>query len=436
MNSDSYMFFTGCHRLFVQGVRRAVCERLEDAFGEDWWEKGVGHALQAEQFRNLNNELDRDPNRSRRLLLDAPHFGYIISKHHNEVFQDAFKNSVRTFREFGRLIALRNEWAHVQELPLVRARQGAELMKSILAGLNCEEALEIERMSQEFFIGPSSGTSEDFDEDTDHPEEALYHQDQTITTWEFWRQIQSYLILEKTVQPPDDKSGNQARVIVRVHNTAPDSKDLPRVRFKSVRVTVVGRGGSREVSCLNPGETREIEFTFPTKGLIDVEFDVSGQVDSEELFSFTRTTGLPGEVVGALKQEFTGRLETIDIIDIKGFVRGALDVIGNPDPDMTLANISRLRQSLKDQAEIIDGKRNELDQLFRDFQFDRGSPLGARLREIIGSLGEFEKKLTGLDKAIGQTDLELINEAVSDLKQIQLAVLRVEDTVMTMTANA
>ena len=182
---------------------------------------------------------------------------YIISKHHNEVFQDAFKNSVRTFREFGRLTALRNEWAHVQELPLVRARQAAELMKSILAALNCEEALEVERMSQEFFTGPSSGTSEDFDEDTDHPEEVLHHQDQTITTWEFWHQIQSFLILEKSVEPPSDQSSNQARIIVKVHNTAPDSKDLPRVRFKIVRVVAVGNTvGNKDIHVFEYGTGR------------------------------------------------------------------------------------------------------------------------------------------------------------------------------------
>ena len=52
--------------------------------------------------------------------------------------------------------------------------------------------------------------------------------------------------------------------------------------------------------------------------------------------------------------------------------------------------------------------------------------------EIIVALGEIKKKLDSLDEAIGRTDIELINEAVYDLKQIQLGVLRVEDTIQTM----
>ena len=53
--------------------------------------------------------------------------------------------------------------------------------------------------------------------------------------------------------------------------------------------------------------------------------------------------------------------------------------------------------------------------------------------EIIVALGEFKEKLDSLDEAIGRTDIDLINEAVHDLKQIQLGVLRVEDTIQTMT---
>ena len=49
-------------------------------------------------------------------------------------------------------------------------------------------------------------------------------------------------------------------------------------------------------------------------------------------------------------------------------------------------------------------------------------------------LVEFEKNLAALDEAIGLTDLALITDAVRNLRQTQLAVLRVEDTIRTMAS--
>ena len=138
LNLDTYIFFTECHRLYTQGVRRALRERLTSSFGEDWWKKGVEHALTPDQIKNLHIEIERNPDRERHLLLDDGHFGWIITKHHNEVFSDAFTDTVRTFREFRGLSSLRNEWAHVQDISLARSRQAAELMKHILASLRCE----------------------------------------------------------------------------------------------------------------------------------------------------------------------------------------------------------------------------------------------------------------------------------------------------------
>ena len=87
------------------------------------------HTLTPDQIKNLHIEIERNPDRERHLLLDDGHFGWIITKHHNEVFSDAFTDTVRTFREFRGLSSLRNEWAHVQDISLARSRQAAELMK-------------------------------------------------------------------------------------------------------------------------------------------------------------------------------------------------------------------------------------------------------------------------------------------------------------------
>ena len=239
------------------------------------------------------------------------------------------------------------------------------------------------------------------------------------------------MVLEKSVEFRTEGSNDQAYIVVKVHNTAPNSRDLPTVVFNDIRILTSGRR-QQALQQLMPGETGQVEFTFPAKGLMGVEFEVVGKIDSEELFGFARTTSLPEDVIGPLRQEFTGRLESIAI---RQFVQEILDAIGTPDPNMTFADISGLRETLKEQPERIKTKREDLGQLFRDFSLDRASTLGTRLREIILALEEFEKKLAALDEAISHTDLDLMHDAVSDLKQIQLAVLRVEDAVRASTSS-
>ena len=442
MNSDAYFFFTGCHRLYIQGIRRSLRERLELAFGEDWWEKGVAHAVTEDQLKGLQAESERSPDRERHLLLDVAHFGRIISKHHNVVFQDAFTDTLRTFKELRRLAVIRNDWAHIQDISWPRARQAAELMKHILASLRCEEALEVEQMSESLDIESVSESPEDLIDELEHQDSDLVSQDSTIEPWDFWRQLQSCLVVEKSVELLENDHRGPARVVIKVHNTAPDSRDLPAVHFKSVAIDVraesVGSreerlGGRREeIGGMSPGDTREVEFAFPKMQLVDVEFEVFGEIDVDRLFRFGRATVLPDDVLAPLRQEFLHQLESIGV---REFVSAALDTIGAPDPSMTLADIARTRESLKQHSEHIEEKIDALAQLFGDFHLSRGTALGGRTREIILALGEFRTKLNALDEAFGRTDLESMTEAVHDLKQVQLAVLRVEDTLRAMTTR-
>ena len=52
-------------------------------------------------------------------------------------------------------------------------------MKHILASLNCEEALEVEKMSQGFVLEPGNETAEDSIEDLDHQDSGLDYRDST-----------------------------------------------------------------------------------------------------------------------------------------------------------------------------------------------------------------------------------------------------------------
>ena len=358
-------------------------------------------------------------------MLDASHFARIVSKHHNEVFSDAFTDALRTFKEMRHLAALRNEWAHVQEISFARARQAADLMKHILASLRCEEALEVERMSEGFAVKPGTEMLETHMEDLATDDGALDLQFSTAGPSKLWHQLRCYLAVEPSVEPPEDQSSGQVRVTVKAHNTAPDSRDWPIVHFRSVVVRPIG-GSPKELGELSPGDTREVEFSFPAKQLVCTEFEISGEIDADKFFQFTRTTGLPEEIVVPLHREF---LERLGALEVNEFVEGILEEVGAVDPGMTLADIARVRGALGQQSERVEGKRAALGRLFDEFSLTRESTLGSRTREIILALVELEEKLAALDEAIGRTDIDLMNEAVRDLRQIQLAVLRVEGTV-------
>ena len=422
MSPDGYMLFTQSHRLYVQGVRQAIRERLEAAFGEEWWEKGVERGLPPERLNALQTELQRIPDRDRHLLLDAGHFRWIISNHHKTAFSDSFRDSIRTFKELRYLSSLRNEWAHVQDISLARARQAADMMKQILASLRREEALEIEQMTDDIDLGTSNETVEDSGDDADYDGDSFDAQATAISPLDPWRQLQSYLLLEQSVEIPKDDAGSWARVMVKVHNTAPLSADWPTVYFDSVVVEALGQD-SQHVGELGPGETQEVEFSFPVKQIMDVEFKVTGSIDAGRLCEFRQATSLPSEVVAPLQLEFANRLRSIGI---REFVDSTLEAIGTPSPNMTLTDIARVREALRQQSSLISDKETALNELFREFHLSTSSKLGPRVSEIYSSLQEFGKNLDALDEAIGRTDLDLMSGVIHDLKQVQLAMLRLE----------
>ena len=158
MSSDGYLFFTQAHRAYVQGVRQAIKDRLVASFGTNWWSRGVEDALPGNMLKSLQNLIEKNPSYDREFFIETSNFGHIIVKNHNELFADAFSDTVRTWTDLRRLNDLRNEWAHVHDFSPARAVQAAELMTSILASLRREEALEIERMSQEYVLEPTENS--------------------------------------------------------------------------------------------------------------------------------------------------------------------------------------------------------------------------------------------------------------------------------------
>ena len=421
------MFFTRCHVLYISGVRRAIYERLFKEHGDDWWQNGVERSLAEAQVDNLRSHVERDPSRDRYLLLDASHFIRIIGRNSN-LFSDAFRDTVRATEELRQLTNIRNDWAHIENISLARARRSAEQMRRILAALRCDEALEIEKMSNEVAEDFSSSEEEDPMDEFDHPDRVVDVQESPAPTSDLWRLLQSYLVLEKTVQMPEEGADGNAEVSLTVHNTAPQGSGWPEVYFNSVYVEAAGRYRA-DLGTLGPGQTKREVMRFRSKQLIGIEFELFGAVDAAKLFQIRRTTSLPDDVVGPLRQQFVDQLESIGI---KQFVTETLEIIQPIGPEIPLADLRAIRESLKQRFERIAEKVRSLSALSKEFYLNREHSLGVRINELVQALREFASKFNELDTAIGNTDLDSIAAAVHDLKQIQLAVLRVEDALVEM----
>ena len=329
------------------------------------------------------------------------------------------------------LTRTRNQWAHMQDIPTTRVKQAVDRMKHILASMRCEEALEIDNISgsldMEFHDDVNEGVP-----DLDNPDDTslVRESDTPSSPWALWHQLQSYLVFEESVVLPSEGSSSNARVTVTVHNTAPVSTDLPEIHFKSVYVRTSDGSRNNDVGYMKPGETREMRFSFPPMQLIEIEFDVFGEVDADRLLGVQKKIVLPDEVVDPLRQEFVHRFGSIGI---KEFVTDALEIIDAVNPNMTLADVDEARSRLNSLSEDVEVKRSALEELMRDFQLDQNWNLGTRVWEIQRSLEEFRSRISDLHRAISRIDLRRMNRALGDLRQIQLAVLRVEDSVRAMT---
>ena len=149
-------------------------------------------------------------------------------------------------------------------------------------------------------------------------------------------------------------------------------------------------------------------------------------MDWERLFTFQRSKGLPSEVVKPVLDEFMSQFEELQI---KEFLQDVLASINDAQPTMTMQDVAQLRRRLEEYQEIVSVKVRGIDGLFREFMLHKGTTLGAQCIEVIQFLRSLTSKMHSLDEAISQTDLELISQAVNDLEQSQLAIVRMETTI-------
>lgn len=455
MKQEENTLFSACHWLYVQGVRIAMRERLENAHGAAWWANGVIAAMsrqRQEAYRNfLKNRSEQVSPDDWGSLLDTPHFAAIVAHNYSTAFADAFNNSMSAFRDLQSIARARNRWAHVQQMPFPHTLTAIDTMGSVLASLQRREALDIQKMRNAFLQEISSVISveepeevEDMIQAEDDIEDTYVPDEQGSPLFSSWHELRSYLTIDTEVESGANTQDETVLVTVRVSNTAPASPDLPKVRFVDVKLNVPsgsiddrrrGRGGyNRDYGDLEPGQSFEEEFTFPRKRIIAVNFSVYGQIDLDSLFNFRQKSGLPTEVVKRVLDEF---VEGFQGLEVKEFVERSLAVMSAAGSEMTMQQAAALRKEIEDIRPILGEKMQNLHHLAQVFGFniDRGDDqsgdysLGNECAEILRLLREFGGNLLKLDKAIGETDVDLIQQSVNGLEQQQLAIMRLENAI-------
>ncbi len=311
MELDAFDLFGKSHRIYLYGVRTAIRDLLESHYGEQWWEQGILPSFWGQPREQIAAEGEKNEAGERHLLLENRHFGYIVRKNHEAVFARSFPNSLRAFRQFGQLTTVRNDWAHVQQISPGRYRQAADIMQDILAALNRQEALEIERMTKDAMADSMTEiTREPIEEATDPENEPEIVMQPPTEPVESWRRLQSYLQVERDVTIAEDNRVRNAHISVKVTNIAPESPDWPSVVFRNV--SVIGAGvGEQGINDLRPGETAEANFDMPEARLLSFELSVSAEIDGQELLRFRQPADLPADAAAPIKQRFCRRIREI-----------------------------------------------------------------------------------------------------------------------------
>ena len=433
MEQDPYQIFTQAHRIYIRGVRSAIAERLQTAYGPDWWERGALSAIGENQRANLERDQEKAaPTDDLAQLLDTPHFHRIAERHHAAAFADAFTNLDRTLALFRHLSVMRNQWAHVQDTQwtVPDAMQSVQAMQEILISLRRPEALEIHKMfpdtlTQTPAIPNEALTAADDDPpNADDPDSDPPADERSLLG--FWRALESYLVVESSVQPESDEG--YANVLVRVTNSAPASDGRPNIRFDNIELRAQARNNqSKNLGHLEPGQTRQTEFRLYKNELASVQFQVSCRIDQSRLFSLQRLNTLPDAVVAPLLEQLSIDLDNVGIEESLEQITSIAAAIR---PDMTLAEVSNCRHELAQLKPRIAQQQETLGHLFNAYHLNRESPIGTPFHEVIQLLQKLEREqLTAMDAAISNTDLESIQAAAHDFQQLQISALRARETI-------
>ena len=277
-------------------------------------------------------------------LLDSRHFGYIVRQHQSTAFAGAFANPMRAFDQFRRLTTVRNEWAHVQEISIGRFRQAATIMQDILAALNCEEALQVEKVRAEAVTESTPSGTDEHIEAADLEKQSTEAGQVLAEPLDSWRQLQTYLQVDRIVTFSEEGGQSRATINVKVSNTAPSGPGWPTVIFTDVSVSNVRSRTGKLFDVLLPGQSDTTSFETSANRLLTFELEISAQIDGAALLRFKQDTGVSNEVTAEIKKRF---LDEFEAIGVKSLVTDAVETVGLANEDLKMSEAAQLRESTR-----------------------------------------------------------------------------------------
>lgn len=431
--------FAGCHWLFVNGMRAAVESRLRGVYGDHWWVRGVmpgvtgkGENLSAiEQLLQKQTSLDGRVN-----ALDAAALRQVVHWNYGLAFKELFSNGRKAHRDMGKIVGVRNEWAHGRDVSDKKLLEAINLMQDALSLMEREEAIEVGTLmgaymaKRGFATGDEIRTEEDIVVDVGDSEEdgAEFISDAPgASLLGVWGDLRSFLAIETEFR--DVIGGGGRKVVnVRVTNTAPISHDMPLVRFLDVRVNA---GDSSVVSAneLEPGRFIEGQYECLRTAVAGVQFKIDCRIDRDSLLQVRQIGGFAAKLVEAAIDGFVAEFSALGI---KAFVEDCQSVMSAINANMTLGDASAARERINDMKSTALRHVTSMQELNVKYKLgidqkeSEGHPFWRDCRSLVKDLRAFSDDLEGLHKAIGETDMDMLDRVIKDLTGQQMAIMRVE----------
>lgn len=430
--------FAGCHWLFVNGMRASIEARLRAVYGDGWWVRGVmpGVSGKGENRSPVEQLIEQRPSLAGCVdALDAAAIRQVVYRNYGFAFNELFSEGRKAYRDMGRIVGVRNEWAHGREVSDKKMLEAIDLMQDALALMDREESIKIARLRQAYMDnrGANPANENEADEETGDVQDVpgndveFTAEPPGASLLSLWGDLRSFLSIESEFADAP-RRGDLSVVAVRVTNTAPVSDDMPLLRFLDVRASV-GTQSIAAIDVLEPGQSIDGKYECLRTAVAGVRFKVECRIDRDSLLRLDQTGGFAPELVN---ESLDGFIEDFDEIGIKAFIEDCKSIMSAINADMSLADASVARERIDEIRETALEKLRELGRVGElygvgiEARESGGHPFWRDCRALRDSLRAFRDDLEGLHKAIGETDMVMLDKVVKDLTGQQMAIMRVE----------